>query len=271
MDEAELKEKLAQYKFYHIIKLADGVFTPGSPKHVPIQKLVLKALARQDLVGKRVLDIGCRDGLFSFEAERMGSSEVMGIDNDLSRPAVEFLIPYFQSRVKMVEMNLFEMRPDTFGQFDVVIFAGVLYHLRYPFLALRIIRQVMKEGGLLLLETAVWRGGGRHAMLYCPIGEDSPYEPTSCTFFNEKGLVDSLGSFGFKTESVECLYGRPSLATLVGRSRRIAHAVLKRMQGAREKSNIDRAMLVCRAVSEPQDDQVRAYWDSVHDIHTRLG
>jgi tRNA (mo5U34)-methyltransferase len=41
--------------------------------------------------GKRVIDIGCRDGMFSFEAERMGAAEVTGIDNDLSTAAVEFL------------------------------------------------------------------------------------------------------------------------------------------------------------------------------------
>ena len=62
--------------------------------------------------GKRVLDIGCRDGIYSFEAEKMGAKEVIGIDNDISKPALEFLIPYFNSKVKMFEMNLFDLKEE---------------------------------------------------------------------------------------------------------------------------------------------------------------
>ena len=65
-----------------------------------------------------MLDIGCRDGLFAFEAESMGASEVIGIDNDLSKAAVEFLIPFLKSKVTMYEMNLYDLKPETFGLFD---------------------------------------------------------------------------------------------------------------------------------------------------------
>jgi tRNA (mo5U34)-methyltransferase len=98
----------------------------------------LKYVRSLDLRGKRVLDIGCRDGLFSFAAESMGAIDVIGIDNDLSRGATELLIPYFNSKVRMHQMNLYDLTPERFGTFDVVIFPGVLYHLRYPFWGLRL-------------------------------------------------------------------------------------------------------------------------------------
>ena len=133
MDENEILNTIAKYKFYHIIKLTDKITTPGWPAAVPAQNLCLKHLESLDLKGKDVLDIGCRDGLFSFKAESMGAGKVVGIDNDVSRPATQFLIPFFNSKVQMRQLNLYDLKPDTFGLFDVVIFPGVLYHLRYPF------------------------------------------------------------------------------------------------------------------------------------------
>src|SRR5262249_36199841 len=142
---------------YHIIKLAENVHTPGwsEPQVLQAQEAALRALRSLDLRGKRVLDIGCRDGLFSFEAERLGASEVIGIDNDLSRGAIELLIPHFNSKVRMQELNLYDLTPATFGLFDVVICPGVLYHLRYPFWGLKLVRDVISENGYLVLETAI--------------------------------------------------------------------------------------------------------------------
>jgi predicted RNA methylase len=43
-----------------------------------------------DFKGKRVLDIGCRDGALSFAAEQLGATEVIGVDNDLSDGLINF-------------------------------------------------------------------------------------------------------------------------------------------------------------------------------------
>jgi hypothetical protein len=63
----------------------------------------------------------------------------------------------------------------------------------------------MKPGGRLLIETAVYRGNEELPLIYCPVGKESPYEPTSVTFFNQKGLRDTLLSLGFETESFSYL------------------------------------------------------------------
>src|SRR6516165_4959773 len=147
MGQNEILEAIARYKFYHIIQLTETISTPGWADAVPAQNLCLKHLESLDLKGKHVLDIGCRDGLFCFKAESMGAAEVIGIDNDLSEPATQFLIPFFNSKVKMKQLNLYDLLPDTFGLFDAVIFASVLSNLRYPFWGLKVIRNIMNIGG----------------------------------------------------------------------------------------------------------------------------
>jgi len=253
MTESEIREHLARYSFYHIIPLTETIATPGNDVHVASQQPVLAALRGLALQGKRVLDVGCRDGLYSFEAERRGAAEVIGIDNDLSPGAVEFLIPFFDSRVRMHALNLLDLTPDRFGRFDLVIFAGVLYHLRYPFQALRILRDVLHPGGTLLIETAIFYGSDRHAMLYCPIGDDGPYGYTSCSFFNEKGLVDTLTSLGLRTLSVSRLHPGAEAGLAAG-----ADPV------------IDRAVFVCEATPHRCNELVEEYWHGLHDLHSRL-
>ncbi len=196
-------EAFRRYSFYHCVDLGDGIITPGIERFRPVQQPVLNELRRHDLRGKLALDIGCRDGLFSFEMERLGA-QVHGIDNDLSPAAVEFLVPYLKSQVRFSQMNLYELSVPEEQRYDFVVFAGVLYHLRMPFLGLKRIADAMKPGGILLLETALLLSNDAHPFMLCPAPEESPYYPdmTSVTFFNHRGLVDSLPSFGF--DQIKC-------------------------------------------------------------------
>lgn len=264
MDERELKSELEKYNFYHTIQLTEDLSTPGQV--FPNEAVSLRALRTIEVAGKRVLDIGCRDGKFSFEAERMGASEIVGIDNDLSRGAVDLLIPYFKSQITMLEMNLFDLPEAQLGTFDVVLFFGVLYHLRYPFYALKIIHDSMHDGGVLLLETAIIHADNHNAILYCPIGPDSPFEATSCTFFNEKGARNTLESLGFQVEHVDH-----------GDSRSKPHAI-SRLKGAIKRlispkvflsqMPITRSVFVCRKNSEDGLDPVRQYWNETHRLES---
>lgn len=197
-----IHSKLAQYSWYHCIDIGDGIKTPGQPIIVPIQRPIMEVLRQQDLAGKSFLDIGCRDGLFSFEAEKMGASRILGIDNDLSVGASEFLIPHLKSKVVMRSQNVYDLAVPNDERFDCVLFAGVLYHLRFPFLGLKRVADATRVGGTLILETAMWATQQQLAALYCPAPQDSPYEPTSVTFYNDAGLVAALESVGFT--DVQC-------------------------------------------------------------------
>jgi SAM-dependent methyltransferase len=195
-------EDMRRFEFYHCIEVADGVFTPGIRSLLSTQAPIMAELRRHDLNGKRVLDVGCRDGLFSFEAERKGASKVLGIDNDLSPGATEFLIPFFNSRVEMRSWNIYDFTVEPKDRFDLTIFAGVLYHLRMPFYGLRRVAETLNDGGLLLLESAILLSHWRHPFVYTPATQDSPYDPSSVTFFNHKAMMATLGDMGFN--NIEC-------------------------------------------------------------------
>src|SRR5947209_6602387 len=91
----------------------------------------------QDLRGARALDIGCNAGFYSFQLAARGA-EVLAIDVDehylrQARWAAEQLDP--EGRIRFVRMHLYDLAAAT-ERFDVILFLGVLYHLRYPQLAL---------------------------------------------------------------------------------------------------------------------------------------
>jgi SAM-dependent methyltransferase len=291
MTDAEIREAIAPYKFYHIIPLTKTLSTPGIPKNVPGQELFMKHLKTLDLKGKRVLDVGCRDGLFSFAAESMGAAEVVGIDNDLSKPATEFLIPFFQSRVRMLQQNLYDLKAQELGFFDVILFAGVLYHLRYPFWGLKVLRDMMKSGGELLIETAIWRDDPNNAMLFCPIKNDSPYDRTSCTFFNEKGLIDTLKSLNFDTVEVEFWPPGSRPRDRIRIALQMSWAQLTRIALTRMRAQLTRTVFasgdrpkitnVSRAVFHSRfgrhekdyekDSFIARYWEETHQWHSEGG
>src|SRR5438132_1322281 len=104
-----LEEALAHYSWYHTIELMPGLSTPGIHQFDSLVDHLQGVVRGLDVAGKRVLDVGTRDGALAFEAERAGAREVVAIDNDLSRGATEVLIPYFGSAVQMREMNMLNL------------------------------------------------------------------------------------------------------------------------------------------------------------------
>lgn len=90
----------------------------------------------EDLSGKSVLDIGCNGGFYSIEMKRRGAARVVGIDSDDRYLAqARFAAEVTGSEIEFRKMSVYEVA--SLGErFDVVIFMGVLYHLRHPLLAL---------------------------------------------------------------------------------------------------------------------------------------
>jgi tRNA (mo5U34)-methyltransferase len=93
-----------------------------------------------DLAGKSVLDIGCNGGFYSIEMKRRGARRVVGIDHDADYLAqARFAADVLGLDIEFHRLSVFDVA--LLGErFDVVIFMGVLYHLRHPLLALDLIR-----------------------------------------------------------------------------------------------------------------------------------
>jgi len=139
-------------EWYHSIQIEPGLVTPGRKTARELSAMVERIGLPSSLDGLSVLDIGAWDGFFSFEAERRGARRVVAYDLP---PADTFGFATAKaalgSRVEYVQGSVYDLSPGVVGTFDVVLFLGVLYHLRYPLLALDRIREVCD--GYMLLET----------------------------------------------------------------------------------------------------------------------
>lgn len=115
---------------YHSIDLPDGSILPGLQTVEHLRwRLDLFGLPA-NLRGKRVLDIGAWDGWFSFECERRGA-EVVAVDCVALDTFIEAK-QILNSRVEYLTMDVGELSARRLGNFDIVLFFGVFYHLRHP-------------------------------------------------------------------------------------------------------------------------------------------
>jgi tRNA (mo5U34)-methyltransferase len=92
-----------------------------------------------DLAGSSVLDIGCNAGFYSIEMKRRGAERVLGLDTDPRYLAqARFAAEVEGADIEFRQMSVYEL-PMLGERFDLVLFMGVLYHLRHPLLALDIL------------------------------------------------------------------------------------------------------------------------------------
>jgi tRNA (mo5U34)-methyltransferase len=133
-DLQRLSGKLAELGYYHSIELPDGTVIPGIQSIEKQRWRLAQFPIPQDLRGKRVLDIGAWDGWFSFEMERRGAA-VVAVDATKKTRFLEAKA-MLGSKVEHVVADISFLTPRDIGYFDIVLFFGVLYHLKHPMLAL---------------------------------------------------------------------------------------------------------------------------------------
>ena len=101
-----------------------------------------------------MLDIGTTNGGAAFECERRGARRVVAVDiADENWFGFATLKRALGSSVEHVQASIYELPELLREQFDVVLFWGVLYHLRHPLLALDNVRRLVR--GTVSIETAV--------------------------------------------------------------------------------------------------------------------
>jgi tRNA (mo5U34)-methyltransferase len=105
-----------------------------------------------DLHGWRVLDIGCNGGFYSLEMKRRGAERVVGVDSDPRYLAQARLASEVTGLdIELEQLSVYQLA--SLGErFDLVLFMGVLYHLRYPLLALDILYEHV-VGNLLVFQS----------------------------------------------------------------------------------------------------------------------
>ena len=169
-DSIDMQRRVDEHPFwYHTMDIAPGVTTPGWFD----LRSVVDRMPWPDVRGKRCLDIGTYDGYLAFEMERRGAAEVVAIDVedhllwdwppdyravDLPRDpgfsgppkgdGFRLARELKGSKVDWRPINVYDLKPDVIGMFDVVVMGSLLIHLRDPVRALEAIRSV--TGGYFL-------------------------------------------------------------------------------------------------------------------------
>ena len=253
-----LLAEVRRHEWLYTVDLGGGVVTPG--RFGPPNPQIKESIGHVDFRGKEVLDIGCFEGQWSFEAEKRGASAVVATDylvgDPRARPNERGVneLPTFRLAHTILGSRV-DYRPDvtvydvrSLGRdFDVVLFSGVYYHLKHPLLALSRIRQVIRDGGTLVVEGPTIEG---------------PKEPFA-RFFYEDVLAEDHSNWWVPTVSclrewVECSYFEII---------RMSDPTLQQVRATREgaKETIGRRTIIARAVArrDPHyvlpDEELAAY------------
>jgi tRNA (mo5U34)-methyltransferase len=129
-----VSERLARLGWYHSIELPDGSVIEGLQSVERLRRRIGQFPVPADLTGKRVLDIGAWDGWFSFEMEKRGA-QVLAVDSTRNTRLLEAR-KLLGSRIDYHIGDICRLTSKDIGTFDIVLFFGVLYHLKHPLLAL---------------------------------------------------------------------------------------------------------------------------------------
>lgn len=113
------------------------------------------------LSGRSVLDVGCGNGFYALQMRKAGANTVIGVDPTLIHVMQFLAVNEFQrdARVFVLPVRLHEL-PLPARKFDTTFSMGVLYHQRAPIEHLRQLRQTLRPGGQLVLETIYLPGDG---------------------------------------------------------------------------------------------------------------
>ena len=167
-----------------------------------------------DMRGRTVLDIGCNAGFYALEMKRRGADRVVGIDSDDRYLAQARLAAEVTGlELELRRLSVYDIA--ALGEkFDLVIFMGVLYHLRHPLLALDLIHQHVADD--LLLFQSMQRGApgvtaverdydfAETAIFDTPcypklhfVEQNYSHDPTNWWIPNQAGAEAMLRSAGF--------------------------------------------------------------------------
>jgi len=99
------------------------------------------------LSGKRVLEIGCNAGFWCIQARLAGADYVQGVDvSEKNAEQARFIRDIIGlDNLDYRALNATEVSPQILGEYDVVLFLGLLYHLDKPIEALERLYAVTRE------------------------------------------------------------------------------------------------------------------------------
>jgi tRNA (mo5U34)-methyltransferase len=243
IEREELARRADEVRWFHSMDLGQGVVTEGF--YDPAPRLANLHLP-SDLSGKDVLDVGAWDGFYSFEAERRGARRVLATDwfswgrgGWGTKAGFELARAALGSRVEDRDVDVLDLEA-SLGQFDVVLFLGVLYHLKHPLLALERLAAVTR--GTLVLETHLDLVGLKDPAVAFYPGSECNDDPTNWCGPNVAAVEAMLQTAGFREVHVVWEEGRAYRAgRALSRARRHERGLVPRARSAMRQLRHGRA------------------------------
>ena len=144
----EEKHLLRTTDFRHKVEVRPGVWTEGKSAVVP--RLNSYPFDYESISGKRILDVGCWSGGFTFAFEQLGA-EAVGLDvQDPEASGFSVLKSLLRAKAEHVRASIYDLSPRKAGKFDYICFQGVHYHLKHPILALERLNALLPVGGAMI-------------------------------------------------------------------------------------------------------------------------
>ena len=150
---------LSRKQHYHSLELNDGTVLPGLIGVEALRARVRAFPIPEDLIGRRVLDVGAASGWNAFEMVRRGA-EVVAVDC-VEYSELREVGELRGSRIDYRLLDVDELDPAGIGTFDYILFFGVLYHLRHPLLGLERICALARDS--VFIESFVADGLGERS------------------------------------------------------------------------------------------------------------
>lgn len=163
------------------------------------QEYKFKHLHLPDLNNKLVLDIGSRSGWYSLQCAKLGA-KVHAIDIILESKDHIDLLNTLGYAIDFTLTNFL----DWTGHYDIVLFLGVLYHMKHPLLGLEKCFDLTED--LCVIESHVDdndKNGNQSYMRFIP--DDSlNNDPSNWWAPSKQCIIDMCKTVGFST--VECIH-----------------------------------------------------------------
>lgn len=203
--------------WFHTFALnrAEGIYTPGAARDHRYRMSFLPS----DCAGLRVLDVGTFDGFYAFLAEHRRAERVVAVDNEQYRlwVAARWGIELegaagFRAIHRLLDSSVEYRRIDAFAlaelreRFDLVFCFGILHRVENPLGLLRVLRSVVSERGMVLIETCGLGPGERNdpAIRVSEPGELYEHDEFVYWGFAEPGLERLARIAGFaKVQSLQ--------------------------------------------------------------------
>ncbi len=153
----EIEQRVSSYYWHYPFQFGDrrvqadwGPAGDGGGMHYRRYLNIFPALLSQtggSLAGKRVVDVGCNCGYFSFQARLAGADSVLGIE---ASPENIEQARFIQELTGLDGLefevgNAYDLSRERHGEFDVALYLGLLYHLAHPVLGLERLAEVTRE------------------------------------------------------------------------------------------------------------------------------